>query len=240
MPERNMGMEIKKAPEADLENKRGTWLLMGYVAVLALLYIALEWNTRDEEQVTDWISSAPVYEEEIELPPSQLPGSSLPPPPPPATEEVIPSTDRLTLLDDLSKELETSFAPIDETTALSELAAIPMEESHDRSLENTVYDIVEQMPEFPDGGIRGLMRYLTQHIFYPDAAVRNRIQGQVTVQFIVEADGSIADVSILKGVHLYLDREALRVIRRMPRWKPGIRDGQPVRVRCTLPVIFKL
>lgn len=240
MPERNMGMEIKKAPEADLENKRGTWLLMGYVAVLALLYIALEWNTRDEEQVTDWISSAPVYEEEIELPPSQLPESSLPPPPPPATEEVIPSTDRLTLLDDLSKELETSFAPIDETTALSELAAIPMEESHDRSLENTVYDIVEQMPEFPDGGIRGLMRYLTQHISYPDAAVRNRIQGQVTVQFIVEADGSIADVSILKGVHLYLDREALRVIRRMPRWKPGIRDGQPVRVRCTLPVIFKL
>lgn len=235
-----MGMEIKKAPEADLENKRGTWLLMGYVAVLALLYIALEWNTRDEEQVTDWISSAPVYEEEIELPPSQLPESSLPPPPPPATEEVIPSTDRLTLLDDLSKELETSFAPIDETTALSELAAIPMEESHDRSLENTVYDIVEQMPEFPDGGIRGLMRYLTQHISYPDAAVRNRIQGQVTVQFIVEADGSIADVSILKGVHLYLDREALRVIRRMPRWKPGIRDGQPVRVRCTLPVIFKL
>lgn len=235
-----MGMEIKKAPEADLENKRGTWLLMGYVAVLALLYIALEWNTRDEEQVTDWISSAPVYEEEIELSPSQLPESSLPPPPPPATEEVIPSTDRLTLLDDLSKELETSFAPIDETTALSELAAIPMEESHDRSLENTVYDIVEQMPEFPDGGIRGLMRYLTQHIFYPDVAVRNRIQGQVTVQFIVEADGSIADVSILKGVHLYLDREALRVIRRMPRWKPGIRDGQPVRVRCTLPVIFKL
>ena len=108
------------------------------------------------------------------------------------------------------------------------------------SMSELKFEVVDELPEFPQGGINGLMRYLTQHIRYPLIAQKNRIQGRVLCQFIVNADGSIADVQVLSGVHPALNTEAQRVLRAMPRWKPGKREGKPVRVRYTLPVEFRL
>ena len=103
-----------------------------------------------------------------------------------------------------------------------------------------VYEVVENMPEFPDGGMPGLMKYLSANIRYPEAAHKDGTQGRVTVQFVVGKDGSIGNVSILRGVDPALDAEAIRVISSMPKWKPGTQKGEPVNVRYTVPVMFRL
>ena len=103
-----------------------------------------------------------------------------------------------------------------------------------------VYEVVENMPEFPDGGMPGLMKYLSANIRYPEAAHKAGTQGRVTVQFVVGKDGSIGNVGILRGVDPALDAEAIRVISSMPKWKPGTQKGEPVNVRYTVPVMFRL
>ncbi len=102
-----------------------------------------------------------------------------------------------------------------------------------------VYDVVEQMPSFP-GGISGLRTYLNQNIRYPAEAQENCVQGRVVVSFVVEKDGHISDVTVLRSVDPSLDKEAIRVVRNMPRWTPGKQGGEPVRVRYNVPVSFRL
>lgn len=104
---------------------------------------------------------------------------------------------------------------------------------------NRVYDVVEQMPSFP-GGISGLMTYLNQNIRYPAEAQEICVQGRVVVSFVVEKDGHISDVTVLRSVEPSLDKEAVRVVKNMPRWTPGKQGGEPVRVRFTVPVSFRL
>lgn len=104
---------------------------------------------------------------------------------------------------------------------------------------NRVYDVVEQMPSFP-GGISGLRTYLNQNIRYPAEAQENCVQGRVVVSFVVEKDGHISDVTVLRSVDPSLDKEAIRVVRNMPRWTPGKQGGEPVRVRYNVPVSFRL
>ena len=104
---------------------------------------------------------------------------------------------------------------------------------------NRVYDVVEQMPSFP-GGISGLRTYLNQNIRYPAEAQEICVQGRVVVSFVVEKDGHISDVTVLRSVDPSLDKEAIRVVRNMPRWTPGKQEGEPVRVRYNVPVSFRL
>lgn len=101
------------------------------------------------------------------------------------------------------------------------------------------FRIVQQMPEFPDGG-SAFIQWLTRQLRYPPLAQSQRIQGRVVVSFIVNKDGSIADVKLEKSVNALLDREALRVIRMMPRWKPGVHNNQPCRTMVAVPVVFKI
>jgi TonB family protein len=104
---------------------------------------------------------------------------------------------------------------------------------------NGAYNVVEEMPEFP-GGNNELMKYLTSSIKYPAEAVESAFQGRVVVSFIVNKDGSISDIKVLRGVASALDKEAIRVVSAMPKWIPGKMKGEAVRVKYTLPVTFKL
>lgn len=105
--------------------------------------------------------------------------------------------------------------------------------------ETKVFTVVEQMPMFP-GGDAALMSYLANNIHYPTVAAENGVQGRVVVGFVVERDGSITDVSVLRGVDPSLDREAMRVVKSMPRWTPGKQNGSAVRVKYQVPVAFRL
>ena len=105
--------------------------------------------------------------------------------------------------------------------------------------ETKVFDVVEQMPQFP-GGPQALFEYLSKNIKYPVVAEENGIQGRVIVTFVVERDGSITDVKVAKSVDPSLDKEAQRVVKSMPHWIPGKQNGSAVRVKYTVPVTFKL
>lgn len=102
-----------------------------------------------------------------------------------------------------------------------------------------IFTAVEQMPEFP-GGDAELMRYLAMHLHYPKAAADNFIQGRVTVQFVVQKDGSVGQVKVVRGKSPELDAEAVRVVKSLPRFIPGKNNGQPVAVWYTLPINFRL
>lgn len=118
-----------------------------------------------------------------------------------------------------------------------EVIAEPEPPKHEE--EDKVFDIVEQQPMFP-GGQTALMKYLSEHTKYPVVAQENGVQGRVTVQFVVEKDGSISDVHVLRGVDPSLDKEAVRVVKSMPRWTPGKQNGINVRVNYRVPVLFRL
>ncbi|CDD00750.1 tonB protein [Prevotella sp. CAG:474] len=118
-----------------------------------------------------------------------------------------------------------------------EVIAEPEPPKHEE--ENKVFDIVEQQPLFP-GGPTALMKYLSENTKYPVVAQENGVQGRVTVQFVVEKDGSISDVHVLRGVDPSLDKEAVRVVKSMPRWTPGKQNGITVRVNYRVPVLFRL
>lgn len=124
-----------------------------------------------------------------------------------------------------------------EVLKAKEVIAEPEPPKHEE--ENKVFDIVEQQPMFP-GGQTALMKYLFEHTKYPVVAQENGVQGRVTVQFVVEKDGSISDVHVLRGVDPSLDKEAVRVVKSMPRWTPGKQNGINVRVNYRVPVLFRL
>ena len=228
-------MEIKKSPKADLEGKRSTWLLVGYVVVLAVLFVSFEWSQRDGEVATDTGLVEQACEEEIIPITQQIEEVKAPPPPEaPSVAEI------LTIVDDDANIEETAIA----STEFSESEAIEVKHvevdlEEEEPEEETIFQVVEVMPEFP-GGMAACLKYLSQNIKYPVMAQENGIQGRVIVQFVVNSDGSIVDPVVVRSVDPSLDREALRVIQSMPKWKPGQQRGKAVRVRYTVPVTFKL
>ena len=102
-----------------------------------------------------------------------------------------------------------------------------------------VFDVVEVMPQFPGGQI-AMLKYIMENMKYPEQAMKEGIQGRVAVSFIVEKDGSISNVRPVLSVHPLLDKEAVRVVKSMPKWTPGKQNGKPVRVRFNVPIMFKL
>ena len=119
------------------------------------------------------------------------------------------------------------------------VAAPPPPPAPKPEVASKVFDVVEEMPSFP-GGQGALMSYLASNIKYPVVAQENGVQGRVIVSFVVERDGSISDVKVARSVDPSLDREAQRVVKSMPRWKPGKQNGSAVRVKYTVPVVFRL
>lgn len=218
-----------------MENKKSTWLLIGYVIVLAFLFVSFEWTERDKKIDMSQAVSDLVFEEEIEIPITEQPEQVTPPPPP----EAPAMLETLNIVDDDVDIESTEIASSEETGQAVEIAYVPPTVEEEVVEEQEIFEVVEHMPEFP-GGQAALMKYLGDNIKYPTIAQENGTQGRVTVQFVVNADGSIVDAKVIRGVDPYLDKEALRVINSMPKWKPGMQRGKAVRVKYTVPVMFRL
>ncbi|MBZ4675266.1 MAG: Cell envelope biosis protein TonB [Dysgonamonadaceae bacterium] len=225
--------EIKKTPRANIENQKDTAILMGLVLALALVFVAFEWSTQTTKLDASTVVQDVVAEEEIEI--TRRDPTPPPPPPPPAPEapEIIQVVEtkvetriEINMEDDQSKAQIQTYTP-------------PPPPKQVEEEEEEIFVVVENQPEFP-GGQAAMMKFLSENIKYPVIAQENGIQGRVICNFVVERDGSITDVQVVRGVDPSLDREAVRVIQSMPKWKPGMQRGKPVRVRFTLPVVFRL
>ena len=225
-------MDVKKSPKASLEDKKMLFVMMGLVMVLSLLYIGFEWTDK-EITVYAATDTSLLAEEEIEVVQT---AQELPPPPPPPAPEIV---EILNVVEDnvevASVEINTEDNK-DKVVAISApVTSAPIEEEED----NVIFQVVEKMPSFP-GGDAALFKFLGDNVKYPVIAQENGVQGRVICQFVVNRDGTIVDVEVVRSVDASLDKEAIRVIKSMPKWSPGQQRGKPVRVKYTLPVNFKL
>lgn len=177
-----------------------------------------------------------IAEEEIEITRPENTPPPPPPPPAPAVTEVLNVVD-----DDVELEQQDIISSEDDASAAqTETFVAPVvEEEEEEESAQQIFTVVEKQPEFP-GGTAELFKYLSKAIKYPVIAQENGIQGRVVCSFVVNRDGSIVDIQVMRGVDPSLDKEAVRVISEMPKWKPGEQRGKPVRVRFILPVQFRL
>jgi protein TonB len=221
-------MEIKKYPEHDLENYHQLFLNIGLIVALTAVIIAFEWRTYDRGAGMDLGVIEDNFEDLLEIPPTEQP-----PPPPPVIQqpEIIEVPDEEEIEEEIEIELDVEF---EEELVVEELIFEEPEEEVEE-----IFTIVEDQPEFP-GGIGAFYKYVATNLRYPAQARRMGIAGKVFVQFVVEKDGRLTDVQILKGIGAGCDEEALRVIKKSKAWKPGRQRGRPVKVRMIIPINFRL
>jgi protein TonB len=219
-------MEARKNPEADLEGRKASFMLIGLLTALAITLIAFEWTAFEKEVDGFGALEMDLLEEEI-IPPSATPPP--PPPPPPAP------TTMLEIVDD-EEEIEEMEVEDQEIKEDTEVEIVQREEVVE---EEQIFTIVEEMPTFP-GGEAELFKYLGKNIKYPQMATDAGISGVVYVTFVVGKDGKITDVKVLRGIGGGCDEEAVRVVKSMPPWKPGKQRGKPVTVQYNLPIRFTL
>ncbi len=226
-------MELKKSDQANLEKRKSIFFQLGLAIALSLMLIAFEWTSgglsnnefdlRDMEQVEEEI--IPITRQDQPEPPK--------PPEPPKVTEVLNIVDDDVEIDD---ELQLEDFEVDQNTEIEIMEYVEEEEEEDAE----IFFIVEDMPSFQGKGQNGFRAYIFQNLKYPEIAAENGIAGKVYVKFVVEANGSVTNVELVRGVDPALDAEAIRVVKSSPKWSPGKQRGKPVRVSFTFPISFVL
>ena len=222
-------MELKKNPEVDVEKKKGMFFFIGLAFSLGLVLVAIEWKTFEKSLVDLGQVEIQIEEEEMIPITQQQPPPPPPPPPPQQIVEIVEDDE------EIEEELEIESTEVTEDTQV-EIMEMPEEAVEE---EPEVFLIVEDPPSFP-GGEAKMFEYLGKNLKYPPMAKDAGIQGIVYVTFVVLEDGDVTDVKVLRGIGGGCDEEAIRVVKQMPKWKPGKQRGKAVRVQFNLPIRFTL
>lgn len=234
-------MEIKKSPHADLRRTIPLSLAMGLVLALGILYTALEWTStkKDNEDENTSLNIADMEDALIINEQQQ----EQPEPEPEAPQEVVEVAlpEEFKVVDDNKEVAKISIVSADQDRELPpppvivQPAQTVIEEPEDQ-----IFEIVENPAVPPTGDIPSLLKWIASHIEYPQSALDNGVQGKVVLRFVVEKDGSIGDILVARKVDPALDKEAVRVLKSMPKWTPGKQRGKPVRSYFTLPISFTI
>lgn len=223
-------MEIKKTPEADLGKKTGLFFNIGLVVSLLLVITAFEWRFYDDQSVVDLGEADTKFEDIMDIPPTEQP-----PPPPPKIQqpEVIEVPDDEEIEDKIEFDLDI------EATEQTVIEEIVFRDAPAEEVAEEIFTIVEDQPT-PVGGMQAFYQFVQKELKYPAQARRMGIEGRVYVQFVVDRDGSITEVTTIRGIGAGCDEEAVRVLKNAPKWNPGKQRGRAVKVRMILPITFKL
>lgn len=225
-------MEEKKSPKANLENKKLMFMQIGMIISLLIAWLAFEHKSYDKREIDPSLLNREVTidEEMVEITKQDEQK--------PQPVEVPKQTTQLEIVqDDVEVEDIEINAEVEQNEVLEEYVAPEVVE--EEVVEQEIFKIVEEMPAFP-GGEAKLMEYVAKNVKYPQIARETGVQGRVYVNFVVEPDGSVSNVSVLRGIGGGCDEEAVRVVQSLPKFKPGKQRGNPVRVQYTLPIVFKL
>lgn len=232
-------MKLKKLPSISLENKKLIFFEIGLVIALTAVLIAFEWTTVEQEaKELQRVGNIEIEQEIIPITRMQ----DKPPPPPPS--QVHHLAQELIIVKDetvLENELEIQTTEADEATRV-EMTELSKEVGvEEEEIEEEVFSffLLEDKPEYP-GGEAALLTYIALNTKYPQLAKENEITGKVFVSFIINQNGEVTNVIIKRGVHPSLDEEAIRVVKTLPKWKPGKQRGKPVRVEYIIPITFVL
>ena len=232
-------MEEKKSRQADLEGKRVQGFLLGLILVLAMLFVALEWNSDD----SGWaiFDEDDDLEAELELEPLKRDKDEIPMMLPQEKTPELPKSEELRLVED-----DVELSPDITEEAKIEMPEIPEDPDQPEQPEVVdMYDepvdfrVVEDLPQFP-GGAAEFMKWLTKNLRYPASAQSQKVKGRVVAQFIINRDGSVTDLEVTEHLDRACDNEVLRVLRMMPKWQPGLMDAKPCRTKVCIPVVFNL
>jgi len=227
-------MELKKSKKADLQRKRVLYLEIGLLISLGLCLFAFEWTTTP--QTTEGFlqnTSSDIEQESVPITRQQK-RKEPPPPPPPKTTEIINIVDNDVEIED---ELVLEETEADQETRVS-IDAFAQEEEEET--EDQVFIRVEEMPTFDGKGLGAFRNYIQSRLVYPEVARENGIEGTIFTRFVVDENGRVEKVAILRGVDPVLDKSVVQAIQESPGWKPGKQRGKPVKVSFTMPVIFTL
>jgi protein TonB len=229
-------MELKKTTKADLESKKGIFLQVGLIFAMAVILVAFEWKSYDKLDINS-MGDQRANNEIEELATITQQNTPPPPPPPPAPSLVLNIVDNTAEIND---DIDIN-AEADENMQMDEYQApvAVKQEEEEEVQEQEIFQVVENAPAFP-GGDMARMKFLQDNIKYPQMARESGIQGTVYVTFVVERNGSVTDVKILRGIGGGCDEEAVRVVQNMPKWEPGKQRGKPVRVQFNMPIKFTL
>jgi len=220
----------KKSPQVDVTKKSGLYINIGLVVSLLLVITAFEWKFYDDGSLADLGAVTDDFEEMLDIPPTEQP-----PPPPPKIQqpEIIEVPDE----EEIEEEIEVNLdVEITEDSAIEDLV---FEEPVEEEVADEVFTIVEQQPVYP-GGMGAFYEFVQKKLKYPSQARRMGIEGKVFVQFVVDKQGNITEVTTVRGIGAGCDQEAEKVIRASPKWKAGKQRGKAVKVRMILPITFKL
>jgi protein TonB len=224
-------MEPKKTEKADLTNKSGLFFNIGLVVTLLVVVMAFEYSVRDESGDVNLAKNTNMVEEILEVPPTEQP-----PPPPPKIQQpqIIEVPDEEEIKEDIKVEFDVE---VTEDTKVEEITIAPVVEEKEDV--DQIFLVVEESAT-PKGGMAAFYKYVSEKMKYPAQARRMGIEGKVFIEFVINRDGSITDVKLMKGIGAGCDEEAIRVVQSAPPWNPGKQRGKPVRQRYVVPIIFKL
>ena len=229
-------MEIKKSPKASLENKRLLFTEIGLVVALGIVYGAFEWSSKDKAvALLEDTTQADDVEEIIAI-------QQETPPPPPEAPNIPILSDQIDIVDDDIKVDDDLFMNLEDDNTGVEIMDYKEEQVVEEEIEEEAipFQLVEEKPSFNGGDANEFTKWVNSRLVYPEIAKENGVQGRVTLQFTVNADGSVSNVKVLRGVDSSLDKEAVRVVSSSPKWKPGKQRDRAVKVTYTFPVIFQL
>ncbi|MEG1692421.1 MAG: energy transducer TonB [Bacteroidales bacterium] len=210
---------------------------IGLIISLVIVLAAFEWSSTEKTETNMEAESSVVIEEE-QVPITQ----DTPPPPPEAPKEPVVS-DIIDIVDDDVKVDDKLLITTEDDKSLGvEIKDYVVKANTEEAVveEEVPFAIVEQKPTFRGGDQNDFSKWVFAQIVYPEIAKENGVQGRVTLQFAVNTDGSVSEVTVLRGVDSSLDKEAVRVVSSSPKWSPGKQRSKPVKVRFTFPVIFQL
>lgn len=230
-------MEVKKSEKASLENKRLLFTEIGFVVALIAIYFAFNWSSTEKEIAT---LEAEVANVEVE---DMVPITQETPPPPEAAPKIPILSDQIDVVDDNIKVDDNMFQNLEDDAnsgveIMDYIESAPEEETVEE--EAIPFQLVEEKPSFNGGDANEFSKWVNSKLVYPEIAKENGVQGRVTLQFTVNADGTVSNVKVLRGVDSSLDKEAVRVVSSSPKWKPGKQRDRAVKVTYTFPVIFQL
>ena len=225
-------MEIKKSPKADLQNKRGLLLEIGLAVALAVVIAAFAWTPKEHRIEKVDLNYAPI-EEEI----TEITRQDQKPPEPPKKVEVKVIADLLQVVtNDTKIETSMTFDEFDEDAEVFQEVEVVEEEIVD----DEPFLIVETMPTFQGGDLNTFRNWVQSNVRFPQIALENGIQGTVVLSFVIEKDGSLTNIQVLRTPDRSLSEEAVRVLEKSPKWTPGKQRNQVVRVKYNLPVVFRV
>lgn len=230
-------MEVKKSPKASLENKRFLFTEIGFVIALLAVLFAFDYSSKEKKVATLETETAAVEVEDM------IPITQETPPPPEAAPKIPILSDQIDVVDDNIKIDDNMFQNLEDDAnsgveIMDYIESAPEEETIEE--EAIPFQLVEEKPSFNGGDANEFSKWVNSRLVYPEIAKENGVQGRVTLEFTVNADGSVSNVKVLRGVDSSLDKEAVRVVSSSPKWKPGKQRDRAVKVTYTFPVIFQL